>query len=67
MEIDHISPRARGGTDKSENLQLLHRHCHDRKTASEARRSGTCDKRHGTEEPCEGPTLMHGVGAEPGW
>lgn len=66
-EVDHIRPRARGGTEERDNLQLLHRHCHDRKTASDARRSGTYDKRHGTEEPCEGPTLMHGFGAEPGW
>ena len=26
-----------------------------------------CDRGHITEEPCEGPTLMHGSGAEPGW
>ena len=30
-------------------------------------RQGACDRGHITEEPCEGPTLMHGSGAEPGW
>jgi hypothetical protein len=42
-------------------------HCHDRKTARDPRGSGASAKRHVTEEPCEGPTLMHGFGAEPGW
>ena len=67
MEVDHIRPRSSGGTEGRDNLQLLHRHCHDRKTASDTRRSSTSDKRHVTEEPCERPTLMHGSGAEPGW
>jgi RNA-directed DNA polymerase len=34
-EIDHIIPRALGGKDIDSNLQLLHRHCHDNKTASD--------------------------------
>jgi RNA-directed DNA polymerase len=67
MEVDHIIPQGHGGTNRRDNLQLLHRHCHDRKTASDAHRPGTSDKRHVTEEPCEGPTLTHGFGAEPGW
>lgn len=33
MEVDHVRPRAQGGTGIRGNLQLLHRHCHDRKTA----------------------------------
>jgi 5-methylcytosine-specific restriction endonuclease McrA len=33
MEIDHLIPIKRWGTDESHNFQLLHRHCHDRKTA----------------------------------
>lgn len=33
LEIDHIIPRSQGGKDRYENLQLLHRHCHDTKTA----------------------------------
>jgi RNA-directed DNA polymerase len=32
-EVDHIIPRAMGGKDGYSNWQLLHRHCHDRKTA----------------------------------
>ncbi|WP_458575342.1 HNH endonuclease [Limnospira platensis] len=33
MEVDHIVPRSHGGKDEYKNLQLLHRHCHDDKTA----------------------------------
>lgn len=35
LETDHIIPKSKGGTDKYENLQLLHRHCHDKKTAND--------------------------------
>lgn len=35
MEVDHILPKVNGGTDGLENLQLLHRHCHDQKTATD--------------------------------
>lgn len=33
MEIDHKIPRSQGGKNEYRNLQLLHRHCHDVKTA----------------------------------
>ncbi|GET41657.1 RNA-directed DNA polymerase (Reverse transcriptase) [Microseira wollei NIES-4236] len=33
MEVDHKIPKALGGRDEYKNLQLLHRHCHDEKTA----------------------------------
>ncbi len=33
LETDHIIPKALGGRDEYKNLQLLHRHCHDEKTA----------------------------------
>jgi RNA-directed DNA polymerase len=33
MEVDHLIPIRRGGTTASHNQQLLHRHCHDLKTA----------------------------------
>ena len=33
MEIDHITPRSRGGSDAVENLQLLCRQCNRRKSA----------------------------------
>ena len=49
MERDHIIPKSLGGTDDVRNQQVLHRHCHDRKTSLdgsyEARGSGTYDKR----------------------
>lgn len=35
MEIDHIVPLSLGGSRTYSNLQLMHRHCHDRKTASD--------------------------------
>lgn len=37
-EVDHILPRSLGGLDEYKNLQLLHRHCHDEKTATDGRR-----------------------------
>ena len=33
MEVDHRIPKAQGGKDSFENFDLLHRHCHDTKTA----------------------------------
>lgn len=36
-EVDHIIPRSQGGRDIVINLRLLHRHCHDMKTADEMR------------------------------
>ncbi len=35
VEVDHIRPKSLGGKDTYENLQLLHRHCHDQKTAND--------------------------------
>lgn len=35
MEVDHIIPKTNGGRDFYENWQLLHRHCHDTKTAND--------------------------------
>ena len=35
MEIDHIIPKSQGGKDDYKNWQLLHRHCHDIKTAND--------------------------------
>ena len=37
IETDHITPTAAGGKDEYKNLQLLHRHCHDKKTKSDLR------------------------------
>jgi RNA-directed DNA polymerase len=35
MEVDHKIPKSRGGKDSYDNWDLLHRHCHDTKTASD--------------------------------
>lgn len=55
LEIDHIIPKSKGGKDKYENFQLLHRHCHDKKTASD----GSLGKQSGcnSTEP-EPPNLI---------
>ncbi len=33
IEVDHTTPKMDGGKDKFDNLQPLHRHCHDVKSA----------------------------------
>ncbi len=35
MEVDHIIPRKKSGLDTYKNLQLLHGHCHDEKSATD--------------------------------
>ena len=35
IETDHIIPKSLGGKNSYSNLQLLHRHCHDKKTAND--------------------------------
>jgi RNA-directed DNA polymerase len=40
VEVDHTVPKSLGGKDTYDNLQLLHKHCHDTKTASD----GSLDK-----------------------
>jgi RNA-directed DNA polymerase len=42
LEIDHIIPKSKGGKNNRDNKQLLHRHCHDSKTALD--KTGTHDK-----------------------
>jgi hypothetical protein len=53
----HMIPRHLGGDDRLLNLQLLHRHCHDQKTAQDGSNQartgqGIPDKDHLIEEPC---------------
>ncbi|MDH6060675.1 HNH endonuclease [Chrysosporum bergii ANA360D] len=48
MEVDHILPLSKGGKDEHKNLQLLHRHCHDKKTANDGSLTGIHDKNHTT-------------------
>jgi 5-methylcytosine-specific restriction endonuclease McrA len=33
VEVDHIIPKVLGGKDLYLNLQLLHKHCHDKKSS----------------------------------
>ena len=42
LETDHIIPTSKGGKNTKDNKQLLHRHCHDLKTAKD--KTGTHDK-----------------------
>jgi RNA-directed DNA polymerase len=53
LEIDPIIPRRLGGEDRLGNLQLLHRHGHDQKTAKlENGGPGINENDHLSEEPC---------------
>ena len=53
LEVDHIIPRINGGKDQYNNLQILHKHCHDRKTTGDGSVGSTHDKRQIIEEPDE--------------
>jgi RNA-directed DNA polymerase len=53
LEIDHIIPKSKGGRDMYNNLQVLHRHCHDDKTVSDGSLNRTHDKGFIGEEPYE--------------
>lgn len=35
-QVDHIKPKAKGGTEDDDNLQAICRNCHDAKTLAEA-------------------------------
>ncbi len=35
MEVDYVIPRSKGGSKTYRNKEVLHRHCHDTKTASD--------------------------------
>ncbi|MGI8552896.1 MAG: group II intron reverse transcriptase, partial [Dehalococcoidia bacterium] len=53
-EIDHVLPLSLGGHDHLTNLQLLHRHCHDQKTAEDGSSvGGIHDRDQTSEEPDE--------------
>jgi RNA-directed DNA polymerase len=53
VEVDHLLPKKDGGRDTRDNVPLLHRHCHETKTARETGCHGTYDTRHVAEEPDE--------------
>jgi len=42
IEIDQSNPKSKGGKNNYGNLQALHRHCHDQKTATDGS-NGTHD------------------------
>ncbi len=64
-EIDHIKPLSLGGKDRWENLQLLHKHCHDVKTANDGS-SRVHDKDGIAEEPDEVKSRSSGSEDESG-
>ena len=43
VEVDHIRPLSLGGADTILNLQVIHRHCHDRKTAQDGSQRATTE------------------------
>nr|WP_234238571.1 HNH endonuclease signature motif containing protein [Halomonas desiderata] len=47
--VDHIKPKAEGGTDSPDNLQAICESCHKAKTLSESQRA-----RHGHRSKGEG-------------
>lgn len=58
LETGHITPKKEGGKDTYDNLQLLHRHCHDTKTANDGS-PGTKSGCNSTEpKPTETETLI---------
>jgi RNA-directed DNA polymerase len=66
--VDHLVPQSQGGTDATDNLQLLHRHCHQRKHGKTPS-SGVNDNHQATEEPDAGklarPVLKPSGGSDP--
>ena len=53
LEVDHIIPLSLGGKDQYNNLQILHKHCHDTKTALDGSVGSMHDKHQYIEEPDE--------------
>jgi RNA-directed DNA polymerase len=65
LEIDHWIPTSLGGSDQYSNLQWLHRHCHDQKTARDGSLPGGADNNGQiSEEPDEANSFMSGFEAE---
>ncbi|AFZ19045.1 group II intron reverse transcriptase/maturase [Allocoleopsis franciscana] len=59
IERDHIIPKSLGGKDEYKNWQLLHRHCHDIKTA--------LDGSYGTKSDCNSVEPKPPVNSEWFW
>jgi RNA-directed DNA polymerase len=49
-EIDHIVAKVNGGTDKKNNLQLIHATCHQQKTATERRQRAIMRRRENSKK-----------------
>ena len=69
LEVDHIIPKALGGGNALDNLQLLHGHCHDQKTGVDGsthvnKRRSAHDKGQTVEEPDDSETVTSGSEAE---
>jgi len=58
MEVDHKEPLSKGGKNTYDNLQLLHRHCHDKKTAQDA--VGTTRAKRGIKTTAKTPKPKNG-------
>jgi len=58
IEIDHIIPQSQGGKDEYENWQLLHRHCHDTKTANDGSSGTKSGCNSAKPKPPEKPDLF---------
>jgi RNA-directed DNA polymerase len=67
LEIDHIVPTSKGGKDRYDNLQVLHRHCHDKKTAIDGSLTRIHDKEHIREELDEVESLTSSSEDESQW
>ena len=53
LTLIHIIPKAEGGKDEYKNLQLLHRHCHHKKTAEDTERQKRQKKNQKTQRSLE--------------
>lgn len=49
LEVDHINPKSKGGKNSYGNLQLLHRHCHDIKTAEDIKKERNLQNNQGSK------------------
>jgi RNA-directed DNA polymerase len=56
MEVDHKIPKSQGGKDSYDNWQLLHRHCHDIKTATDGITGAKSDCNSVKPKPPSEPT-----------
>lgn len=58
LERDHIQPQINGGTQCRSNQQLLHRHCHDQKTAHDGSHPQQRKRKHPIESEVRMTTAL---------